>query len=613
MFDAFNARDLNPSEVASSFVPSEKFDELLGHSHALLIGPRGSGKTTLLRMLSVEALRQWMHPRADDYRARIGYTGIFVPADTTWREMVAALGGRSLPADAKATLGEAAFGLNVFLATAETMELRLEGDTADAYRCVTASEGIEGFIDRVAEQWGLAPRSLSLRGLAEAIRRMLAELYSRAKVFAASSDHSIRALHEAIPFTRVEVFSALEYGLKEFDTLVGDRNGRWALLFDEFEVVPPHIQRRVLEKLRAAPFKIVYKVGLAPCGLQTDVDAGAMLQPHPRDDVKQILLWYTDKKDVIAFCKDLLQSRLQREPTLANLQPEAFLGTSHYVAEEASSDSFDLFDERTTGWAGIWEKEFASLARKDASFQNYLKLAGLHASRLNPSTRSQHGDTLRKIAPIVALRNAYKSAEGRKRGGKPHLRPYTGWQAIATVSEGNPRWFIGMLSALMALHRREPSLPVSRADQGIEVTRASQAFVEKLKAVAIEDNNGITARQSVYSLLQQIGASFERSLLDDDFAEEPPLRFEVDAKITPEVENVLRLAMNFGGIVCYEAPDHVGGFRSLKGKRFRLAFMLAPQFHLPLRSGKSRVLSGLLARAASPPAAEPDQKDIFDV
>lgn len=59
LFEAFNARDLKPEDVAGTFVPSKKYSDLSAPTHALLIGPRGSGKTTLLKMLSLEALRLW--------------------------------------------------------------------------------------------------------------------------------------------------------------------------------------------------------------------------------------------------------------------------------------------------------------------------------------------------------------------------------------------------------------------------------------------------------------------------------------------------------------------------------------------------------------------------
>ena len=115
LFEAFNARDLKPEDVAGTFVPSTKYSDLSAPTHALLIGPRGSGKTTLLKMLSLEALRLWNHEQAEGYRGRIDFTGVFVPADITWGAMVDSLGGPDIPQDCKAQLGEAAFGINVLL------------------------------------------------------------------------------------------------------------------------------------------------------------------------------------------------------------------------------------------------------------------------------------------------------------------------------------------------------------------------------------------------------------------------------------------------------------------------------------------------------------------
>jgi hypothetical protein len=132
------------------------------------------------------------------------------------------------------------------------------------------------------------------------------------------------------------------------------------------------------------------------------------------------------------------------------------------------------------------------------------------------------------------------------------------------------------------------------------------AFLEKLKTVAIENNIGITTDEPVFKLLKEIGESFHRTLVTEEFSEDPPATFVVDADISEDIENCLRIALNFGGIVCYDTPDHLAGFRSLRGKRFRLAYILAPEFNLPLRSGKQRSLTSLLRAPAPPAPMEPE-------
>src|SRR4051812_44087591 len=84
IFESFNARPLDPAQVANTFVPSTPFEDLLKRRHTLIVGPRGSGKTTLLKMLQLDALRAWKHIEADRYRGLIDFTGVFIPTDISW-------------------------------------------------------------------------------------------------------------------------------------------------------------------------------------------------------------------------------------------------------------------------------------------------------------------------------------------------------------------------------------------------------------------------------------------------------------------------------------------------------------------------------------------------
>lgn len=604
LFEAFNARDLKPEDVAGTFVPSQKYSELSAPTHALLIGPRGSGKTTLLKMLSLEALRLWDHQQADSYRSRIDFTGIFVPADITWGEMVDSLGGPDIPVDCKAALGEAAFGINVLLAITDVFAARLEqgvGHGASAYRSVDKPANLDAVISTIASNWRLAIASLSFRGISTALRQRLSDLYAAARRFSFQEEQTLAILHQDIPYLDLSIFQAVEFALNEFDEAIQDKHGRWALLFDEFEVVPEHIQSLVLMKLRASSSKIIYKVALAPCGPQTKLAMTALSQPSPKDDLVPIELWYQNKSDALGFCRDLFLSKIAANPNLKNMTPEQVFGPSLFTEDEPSSVD-DLFDvKKSTDWATRWLPKFRELAKKDESFARYLQGKGiepvrLDAKQVDPSPRARNGNTIRKIAQLVAFRNANRSERGKRRGGKPWREPYTGWEALAGISEGNPRWLIGMIAGLEpAMKQRTSSPVVSRSAQALEIEKASTTFQEKLKAVAIEDNSGITTQLSVFGLLERIGHEFERILITSDFIEDPPMSFQVDDAITDDEENCLRIALNFGGIVSEQRPDHVAGFRKLRGMQFRLAYILAPHFNLPLRStGRTRTLSSIL-------------------
>ena len=105
VFEAFNARNLSPTQVAKTFIPPAQFAELCGRSHCVVVGPRGSGKTTLLKMLQLPALAAWQHEEADKYTASIDFTGVFVAADISWGKQLESLGGRNCRSDRTRAFG----------------------------------------------------------------------------------------------------------------------------------------------------------------------------------------------------------------------------------------------------------------------------------------------------------------------------------------------------------------------------------------------------------------------------------------------------------------------------------------------------------------------------
>ncbi len=88
-YSAFNARWLEPEEVARLFVPTLPFKSLVGIQNSLLMGPRGCGKTTLLlKMLTRRAQRVWRErlprePQWADYRGP-DFEAVYVPSDVRW-------------------------------------------------------------------------------------------------------------------------------------------------------------------------------------------------------------------------------------------------------------------------------------------------------------------------------------------------------------------------------------------------------------------------------------------------------------------------------------------------------------------------------------------------
>lgn len=594
---AFNAKAMSYEQVASSFVSSTKFSELAGQWNSLLIGPRGSGKTTLLRMLSIDGMRAWPGAEADKYRTELNYTGIYVPSDIAWGEMINSL-GKGMDEACFSLISEAAFATNVMIATISAMQVRLQpvstSDLKHRYRSTDISAAATEELTReIAAYWKLEPRSASLRSLQHSLAARLLDIGQQSNLMRDSRSLTKEEILERMPYVGLPIIQCVNQAVTAFDSAASQYDGIWALLLDEFEVAPTHLQKLILTALRASTTKLLFKIALAPCGPHTLITLDTSTPPTRKDDFRQVELWYADKGEAENFCARVFVSRVQNEPKLAGLKPEQVFGKSAYaiVDEEGKESGQSSAGKRSEQWV----KEFAALMEKDSSFADYLRHRDISIDNLDSSDSAPNGSTIRKISPIVAFRNAYRgSTEGKKRGRKPFNSAYSGWSAIAAMSEGNPRWLIGMLVGIFSEPNSCDTLPVRIPLQHAHANTTAGTFADILSTVAVRQFDQIQTSQPVFELITKIGKYFFDRIVSDDFLEDPPLSFIVDAEVDDDTENCLRIAINHGAIVCYQEADGIGGFGSLRNKRFRLSYLLAPCFKLPVRKSKQVSLSKIL-------------------
>lgn len=603
---AFNAKEMPDQEVARSFVPSEKFSGLAGDWNSLLLGPRGSGKTTLLKMLRLSALRLWDHEKADSYREAIKFTGIFVPADITWSEMVEALGRRKLAPELRDTIVQSVFCTNVLLSLVEAFEVRIAptlGAKASDYRVARYEPNVlrEALIT-ICEFWGLAPKLISLGGMKAALQSRLLLIQAEVTKYIKREDASPAHLEQALPFLFLHAITAVETAVNQFDTAINDSTGKWALLFDEFEIAPAEMQDMVFRRFRSAGNKVVYKVGLAPCTAHTMTSLATVSEATSTNDYVEVKLWYPEKKAALAFSENLFKSICVRRANTNDADPIAIFGTNAFVVDDEDHIATAV---QPYGKGDEWKAVFKSLQTKDESFSLFLEKKGIDPDRLDTSPTSLTGNTVRKIAPLVAFRDAFRreGANAPKRGRKKLNFAYAGWEAISAICEGNPRWLIGIMNMMLSVESLSTS-SVKPSTQVDKIQEATESFTSML-ALAPLASRGIRTQQPIDQLLRHIGEYFFARLVQDDFVEEPPLSFYIDDKVSIDVQAAVRIAINHGALI--HIPD-VGeknvGFDDLIGKRFRLAYLLAPRFKLPLRATKSTALTSILTYAKHAKAVE---------
>lgn len=613
---AFNAKEMPDSEVARSFVSSKNFSKLAGAWNALILGPRGSGKTTLLRMLRLPALRMWAGDEAEWFRNAINFTGVFVPADITWTEMVEALGRKKLSTELQEQIVQSMFCTNVLLALVEAFEARItptHGAVASEYRVAPYDQGelVKGLVT-ICGYWSLKPRMMSLSGMRAALQTRLLLIQSEVTKYVKRQNSTPDEIETALPFIYLHVMTAVEVAVSQFDLAINDSGGKWALLFDEFEIAPAEMQNLVFRRFRSAANKVFYKVGLAPCTAHTMNTLANVSEATSSNDYVPIQLWYPEKKAALEFSEKLFRS-IRSKLTDSNISAQSpidIFGANHFVVDDEDDVSTVV---QPYGKGEHWKEVFESLQAKDNSFKRFLENKGIDPANLDTSPTSLTGNTVRKIAPLVAFRDAFRR-EGlgsAKRGRKKLNFAYAGWEAIAAICEGNPRWLIGIINMMMAAEAVGTN-QVKPSTQVDKIKEATDSFSSMISMVPLTAR-GIKTNEPIDRLLRQIGDYFFARLVNDDFLEEPPLSFKIDERVSTNIQAAVRIAINHGALINIPDPDDKStGFENLIGKRFRLAYLLAPRFKLPLRATKDISLSTILtyAKAVAAPNMIPTSNQL---
>jgi hypothetical protein len=602
VFPAFNAKLMRVDEIVDSFVPSDLFNPAIGVSHSLIMGPRGSGKTTLLKMLSVDFLRRWHHSDAEVWRQSAIFNGIFLPADIVWAETARENRSKKLDDNTVKTYSESLFCTSVLLAAIDAFEVKVSKETgieAANYGFFPATiENIRNAIGSLSKLWQLKNTETTFTGLRNTMLLRLMDLQSYVRNVEPNSNLSVTDLTEKFPFFTFEPHSLLDASITAFDADIGDKSGLWALLVDEMEIVPPDIQRGILNRFRSGSKKLIYKVAVVPCTSEVDATLDSMMQANPKNDFQRVSLWYSKKNQSKSFSESLFKAWLKRQRLDVSISPYELLGSSLIVDEEDEEGRQDSSE----GNERYLEDVFNSLIDKDATFAEYIKRRKIDVTDLKSTRNSELKSEIRKIKPTVEMREAMlRNESGEMTSRKSLAEFYSGWQAIMSICEGNPRWLNAYLSGLyssnLAILTSGKAKKISRAAQASEVKKCASAYAAMLRSIARKDPMvGFSTDHDVFKLLDSIGAQFKQHLYNQPFTPEPALSFVVDADVSADEEAALKIALNHGAIVyADELKSGTDDFQTLKQKRFRLTYLFATNYSLILRLHKEISLSKLLS------------------
>lgn len=576
LVEATNAKHYPTMELSRTFVPSVHFNQTLVLGHSILVGPRGSGKTTILRMLSNDVLPFWEHEAADFYRSQIPFEGIYVRGDRAWGEMIQSLEKTNIELNDKNALAISAFNSNIFSATMMALERSLKHFIKGNEIPQNFKSKFATFLKEAAEVMQLSSVGLSFDSLSYALDRRILAINDICYQIAVGENAKTFFNHDEYKYLSLNLPLSLNLILDRFDKLLGRDQHKWALLLDEFEIAPIELQQQVFRYLRSSNQKYVYKVALIPCsGLLSERKRGDN-QSTKNNDYNTVEMWHKSKNDIQKFCIDFIKRKYGKHP-------EDIFGETKFASKNHEN------------WGDKWVKEFIELEKKDPSFSSWLREKQISVNEIEDDLKN--ADRLRKVAPLVAFRNALRagndalSQDALKRSRKSLAEFYCGWQAITAISEGNPRWLTIMMNEMMG-ENMDKRIPRTVQDEKIQKT--SKAFMAMIKTAALNNNMGVSTKTPPIEIIQRIQLGIENKLLKEDFKEDIPLSFRVTEDISEDIMNSLRIAFNYGAIISKSDFDDIDDYNELADKEFRVSYMLAPVLRLPLKSERPVSLTRLI-------------------
>lgn len=612
VFESFNARNLDPTQVAQRFIPPQQFNELILRNHGIVVGPRGSGKTTLLKMLQLPALAAWHHSAADGYREKIDFTGAFVAADISWGAQLTALGEARLSEDMRTILGFSAFTTHMLSAIVRAMIEAMSPTVANVRSLARLHvplerDEISALSRSLAKEWELTLELPSLGAVQAALQGRLLKIAQIANKLAMTGVERIDPGASETSFLFLSPLSAVSYGVEQFNAFANQPYRKWALLFDELEIAPPAIRQALLQALRSTNQNLLFKLSLSPYHEDADL-LNKAVSAMPSQDYQPIELWYARKEQGFQFSRALLEAMME-DSGCSDARPEDIFGTASIDMIEHSADVHASAYKPGTELQG----RYARLAGRDPSFARYLAANNVDLNAMHTLPSSVRASIVRKVTSIVGTRETFRSEEqsigGGKRLGRSRKNPnvYYGVDALLAIVEGNPRWLIGLMGPLIRRYVDERRR-VPREIQANAISTAAHRFRALLKTIPYVPDGPNTFRQrqvasrGLLSLLDTIGERFYRHVVIDDFTPDPVLSFTVDANTSEGLIEALGKALNAGAIILVPDSGAEAIASSIRGKRFRLSYMLATSYRLPLLLGREGSLHRLLIDERNSPA-----------
>lgn len=605
LYETFNARHISHAEVAETFVSNDDFYEIASNAHTVVLGPRGCGKTTMFKMLTTPALKNWNPKTVEELKLKesIPFIAIYIPSDELWKKQLDSFKeSLSHKPEIIKVISNALITTNILSNFCKNIKDHIECNYEK-----NITKEFE-FAQNLITEWVLPDSANSLASVRQALESRKNSLIAKIDKAIFYKDQKDKGIEFQESYF-LDYLQSIKVACIAFERIYNsEKELKWALCFDELELVSKDFFEELIKKLRIAPANILFKLSSGPLADVSDSLAQIL------HDFTIVKMWpYNNEQEprYQKFCEEIAIQRIKKVRELNNVKRFSDIDLSQIFGDL----DYNLFALKNYHFkVNIAAKEaepnsltwhaFKKLAEMDLNFARTLDKYGINPENPIPRTQKNYDSLIRKIKEIVINRLVFiRFNEENKNSLQHHSQSrkvfpiYYGKKTLLNVCEGNPRFIIGILSDMF--HRvisvdDVSELRISPLEQAKVIKDISDRFMSMLHTYPTTQKIG-TKFYDIEWLINRIGVSFEKEINKGEVKINPVNSFTIDENLSKEIYDILRIGVDLGAFIKLDQEANLIS-NDKRLTRYRLSYLIAPQFRLPLRLYATRNLGSILRR-----------------
>jgi energy-coupling factor transporter ATP-binding protein EcfA2 len=603
-FDNFNARYSSQEEVATTFVSNDDFFAIARNNHTFVIGPRGCGKTTMFKMLSSTAIQNWIPKtiKEKELKDNFPFIAIYIPSDDLWKDQLDSLtSSNKVDKKLKEFIEDSLVTINI-----------LTNFCSSIYKHISTlniEDKLEKeimFSNSLIKYWKLNDCFSSINSVKNELAFRKSNFTQKISKYIFNLKNGIESNVEFEDFYYSDFLNDIKSAIISFENVYyKDSEQKWALCFDELELVSSNFCNKLIQKLRVSPDNIVFKLSSGPLTDFTDSIAQAF------HDYQIIKMWPNNIKEeetYLKFCEEIAKERILYFRQLKSLKKNIdidftkLFGTLDYSKLALKDFKFDIdysaleSEPKSETWF-----VFKELAKTDLSLAHQMDKRGINVDNPVPRTKTNYDTFIRKAKEIVINRLVF--AQFRNDGSNVLMKRtrkeypiYYGKDTIFKICEGNPRFIMNIIDDLIIKSNKYLNIDTesfSPIEQTEVIKNVSTRFSAMLNTYP-SSSEYMGKKVDLSWLINEVGNYFEKEVNYKEFSINPATSFKFNYQRTnPNIVELLELGIKLGAFIKVDkSVDDIS--HNDQDSRYRLTYLLHPSYKLPLRLYSNANLSNII-------------------